>query len=109
MSERRHAHRRPLGDFVTAVYGAETRLFLACDISERGLFLRSTGANERDLAEHDGTVLVQFQLPSDETTHWACGRLSRRGHGCDGPGAGLHFTFVPPTTQSGLREFLAAA
>ena len=108
MTNRRYAHRRPLGDFVTAVFGEDTGLFLACDISENGLFLRSTGTNERSLADHDGTVLVQFQLPRDETTHWACGRLSRRGRGCDGPGAGLHFTFVPPGTRSRLREFLAA-
>ena len=108
MSDRRRARRRPLGDFVTAVYGADTGLFLGCDISETGLFLRSTGVNERRLERHRGTVLLRFQLPQDETTHWACGRLSRRGPGCDGAGAGLRFTFVPPATRSRLREFLAA-
>lgn len=108
MHERRSASRRPLGDFVTAIYGDKAALCLGADISERGVFVRSTGAVNDTLSLHEGPVLIHFELP-DGSRQWVCGRPRRTGPGSDGQGCGIEFTYVPEKARDHLRRFVHPA
>ncbi len=109
MTDRRLAPRRPLGDFVTAVYRDQALLCLGCDISEGGMFVRATGSVQRRLADHEGPIVLSFTLPGDDRVVWACGTPYRQGDGCDGRGTVLAFTYVPDHTRERLRVWAEAA
>lgn len=108
MNDRRIASRSEFGDFVTAVFADRAALCLGTDISERGMFLRSTRAVDLELGSWDGPVIIRFELPGDPRQHWACGRTRRTGDGSDGPGNGIEFTYVPEETRARLRSYVAA-
>ncbi len=107
MTERRTAARRPLGDFVTAIFDDGAALCLGTDISESALFVRSTRGVDQALATHKGPVVVQFEIEGQR--HWACGRTKRAGEGCDGDGTVIHFTYVPSRARDELKRFIHAA
>jgi hypothetical protein len=109
MTNRRIADRHPFGDFVTAIFDDRAALCLGTDISERGMFVRSTRAVDAELGRWDGPVIIRFELPGDTRPLWACGRPRRTGPGADGPGTGIEFIYVPDDTLACLRRHLAAA
>ncbi len=109
MSERRAVNRLAFGDFVTAVFDDRAALCLGTDISERGMFVRSTRAVDTDLGRWDGPVIIRFELPGDQRQLWACGRARRAGWGTDGPGTGIEFVYVPDDTLAVLRQYVDAA
>lgn len=108
MEDRRTVDRRLLGDFVTTIFDDDAALCLGTDISENGVFVRSTRAVDATLADHGGPIVVQFELPTGER-HWACGRTRRFGDGADGEGTAIEFTYVPERARSAIRGYVGAA
>ncbi len=108
MQDRRSVNRRSLGDFVTAIFDDDAALCLGTDISERGLFVRSTRAVDETLADHGGPIVVQFELESGDR-HWACGRTRRFGDGSDGAGTAIEFTYVPERARAAIRGYVGTA
>ncbi len=108
MEDRRTANRRPLGDFVTTIFADDAALCLGTDISEQGLFVRSTRSVDETLADHSGPIVVQFELTSGER-HWACGRARRAGSGSDGEGTAIEFTYIPERSRAAIRGYVNAA
>lgn len=110
MRDRRNGDRRPMGSFVTVIFDDRAALCLGTDISDNGVFVRSTSSVNAELAEYEGPIVLQFDLPGDEeTTFCAFGRSRRAGIGTDGPGTGVEFTYVPADTRAQLQEFVSAA
>lgn len=108
MEDRRNVIRRPLGDFVTAIFDDDAALCLGTDISETGVFVRSTRAVDETLADHSGPIVVQFELVTGER-HWACGRSRRAGDGSDGDGTAIEFTYLPERARAAIRGYVGAA
>lgn len=108
MRERRNGIRRQMGSFVTVIFDDRAALCLGTDISEGGVFVRSTAAVNAELAEYQGPIVLQFDLPGDGATFCAFGRSRRSGLGEEGPGTGVEFTYVPTDTRAQLGQYVAA-
>jgi len=106
--ERRIKSRRRLGDFVTAIFDDDAALCLGVDISEDAIYVRSTTAVDDALANHEGPIVLQFELGNGERS-WACGRTRRTGQGSEGDGTTIAFTYIPQHTRDTIRAYVNAA